>query len=44
MQRPDGSRVTVVVNIRPLKDGQGQITGAILCGYDITDRKKAEER
>jgi two-component sensor histidine kinase len=32
------------VNIRPLKNGGGEITGAILCGYDITERKRAEER
>ena len=28
IERPDGSRVTVVVNIRPLKDSNGDITGA----------------
>ena len=44
IERPDGSRVTVVVNIRPLYNGHGIITGAILCGYDITERKRAEER
>ena len=43
IERPDGTRVTVVVNIRPLKDQQGQITGAINCFYDITERKQAEE-
>jgi PAS domain S-box-containing protein len=41
--RPDGSRVTVVVNIRPLKSQQGYITGAINCFHDITARKQAEE-
>jgi PAS domain S-box-containing protein len=44
IERLDGSRVTVIVNIRPLKNGGGEITGAILCGYDITERKRAEER
>jgi PAS domain S-box-containing protein len=44
IERPDGSRVTVIVNIRPLTNGAGEITGAILCGYDITERKRAEER
>src|SRR6267378_1829126 len=43
IERPDGSRVTVVVNIRPLKSEQGKITGAINCSYDITERKRAEE-
>jgi PAS domain S-box-containing protein len=43
IERPDGSRVTVVVNIRPLKTERGEITGAINCFYDITQRKQAEE-
>ena len=41
--RKDGSRITVVVNISPLKDEQGEITGAINCFYDITERKTVEE-
>ncbi|UVC07030.1 PAS domain S-box protein [Rhizobium sp. TH2] len=44
IERPDGSRVTVVVNIRLLKNERGAITGAINCFYDITERKQAEER
>lgn len=44
IERPDGSRVTVVVNIRSLKNGRGEVTGAINCFYDITERKQAEER
>jgi len=43
IERPDGSRVAVVVNIRPLKTERGEITGAINCFYDITQRKQAEE-
>ena len=43
IERPDGSRVTVVVNIRPLRDQGGVINGAINCFYDITDRKLTEE-
>ena len=42
IERPDGSRVTVIVNIRPLKNERGEITGAINCFYDITERKQAE--
>ena len=42
IERPDGSRVTVVVNIRPLITERGEITGAINCFYDITQRKQAE--
>jgi signal transduction histidine kinase/CheY-like chemotaxis protein len=43
IERPDGTRITVVVNIRPLKNLRGDITGAINCFYDITERKRAEE-
>jgi two-component sensor histidine kinase len=43
VERPDGSRVTAVVNIRPLKNERGEVTGAINCAYDITERKHVEE-
>src|SRR4029450_14017570 len=43
IERPDGSRVTVIVNIRPLKNERGEIVGAINCFYDISERKRAEE-
>jgi PAS domain S-box-containing protein len=42
IERSDGSRVTVVVNIRPLKNRRGEVTGAINCFYDITERKRTE--
>jgi PAS domain-containing protein len=44
IERPDGSRITVVVNIRPLKSAQGKVAGAINCFFDITERKQDEER
>jgi PAS domain S-box-containing protein len=43
IERPDGTRITVVVNIRPLKNQRGEIAGAINCFYDITERKQTEE-
>jgi PAS domain S-box-containing protein len=43
IERPDGSRVTVLVNIRPLKNDRGEVIGAINCFYDITQRKKTEQ-
>ena len=43
VERPDGTRVTVIVNIRPLKNQRGEVTGAINCFYDITGRKQTEE-
>ena len=42
IERPDGSRITVIVNIRPLKSSNGDITGAINCFYDITERFRIE--
>jgi len=42
IERPDGSRITVVVNIRPLRNQRGEVTGATNCFYDITERKRAE--
>jgi signal transduction histidine kinase/CheY-like chemotaxis protein len=44
IERPDGSRITVVVNIRPLVSAQGEVAGAINCFFDITERKRDEER
>jgi signal transduction histidine kinase len=44
IERPDGSRITVVVNIRPLTNAQGEVAGAINCFYDITERKRNEEQ
>jgi PAS domain S-box-containing protein len=44
IERPDGSRVTVVVNIRPLRSQGGELLGAINCFYDITERKEQERR
>jgi two-component system CheB/CheR fusion protein len=43
IHRPDGSRIAVIVNIRPLKNERGEVTGAINCFYDITERNKGEE-
>jgi two-component system, chemotaxis family, CheB/CheR fusion protein len=43
IERPDGSRISVIVNIVPLKNVRGEITGAINCFYDVTERKRAEE-
>ena len=43
VERPDGTRITAVVNIRPLKNQRGEITGAINSFFDVTERKQAEE-
>jgi PAS domain S-box-containing protein len=43
MERPDGSRICVVVNIVPLKNGGEKVTGAINCFEDITQRQQATQ-
>jgi PAS domain S-box-containing protein len=42
MERPDGSRVTALVNIRALRDHNGNIQGAINCFQDISVQKAIE--
>jgi len=42
IERPDGSRITVLVNIVPLRNAGGELIGAMNCFQDITDRKRAE--
>ena len=43
IERPDGSRITVLVNIVPLKNAGGELIGAMNCVQDVTDRKRADE-
>lgn len=43
IERPDDSRITVLVNIVALESADGQLIGAMNCFHDITDRKRAEE-
>ena len=44
LERPDSSRVTLVVNVVALKNDQGQLTGAIACFYDVTERSRLERK
>ena len=43
IERPDGSRLPVLVNFAALKNARGEIIGAITSFMDITKRKQAEE-
>ena len=43
VERFDGTRITAVVNIRPLRNQSGEITGAINSFIDITERQAAQE-
>ena len=43
VRRPNGSRITVRINIDPLYDEEGRRFGAISAFQDVTDLKRAEE-
>lgn len=43
IERPDGSRIIVLANPTPIKDKEGQVTGALNNLLDITELKQAEE-
>jgi PAS domain S-box-containing protein len=43
VERPDGVRHVVAVNIDPLIDGHGNRLGAINCFHDITERKQIHD-
>jgi PAS domain S-box-containing protein len=42
VERVDGSRRSVIVNPRALRNKRGKIAGAINCLYDVTERKRAQ--
>ncbi|WP_375475162.1 PAS domain S-box protein [uncultured Nostoc sp.] len=43
IERPDGTKITAIANVVPIRDSQGEIIGAIDCWRDITNRKLIEE-
>ncbi|MBE9107284.1 PAS domain S-box protein, partial [Nostoc cf. edaphicum LEGE 07299] len=43
IERPDGTTITAIANVVPIRDSQGEIIGAIDCWRDITNRKLIEE-
>jgi PAS domain S-box-containing protein len=43
IERPDGSRVTVLVNIAPLFDASGKQIGAVNCFQDLSAQKQSEK-
>ena len=43
IERPDGSRAVLLINIGVLKGDSGEIRGAISSFHDITARKRAEQ-
>jgi PAS domain S-box-containing protein len=44
VERPDGSRMTILANLDPLFGLDGEIVGGVSCFQDISARKRAEER
>ncbi len=42
IERPDGTRLPVLVNFAALKDAQGKITGAVTSFIDISERSRLE--
>jgi PAS domain S-box-containing protein len=42
IERPDGTRINVLVNIEPFTDAAGRVEGAINCFQDITERRLLE--
>lgn len=43
LQRPDGARVTAVVNSLAWKNARGEVIGAVHCFFDVTQRTQDEE-
>lgn len=43
VERADGKRFVVSVNIDPLRDPQGDVVGAVNCFLDITERKRMND-
>jgi signal transduction histidine kinase/CheY-like chemotaxis protein len=43
IEQPDGSRLTVLVNIAPLFDERGTLIGAVNCFQDLSARRQSEK-
>jgi len=43
IERPDGLRVPVLMNVAPLKSASGTVQGAVCSFQEFTERKRAEE-
>jgi PAS domain S-box-containing protein len=43
IERNDGSRVPVLMNVAPLKDAAGHVEGAVCSFAEFTERKRAED-
>ena len=43
VRRDDGSEIFVSVSIDPLRNGRGELVGAVNCFVDVTERKRTDE-
>ena len=43
IERADGSRAIVSINVDPLRDAKGNVVGAVNCFLDITERKRMDD-
>ena len=43
VERPDGTRFVVSVNVDPLHNAKGDLVGAVNCFLDITERKRIDD-
>lgn len=44
LKRPDGTTIVILSRAAPIRDDEGRITGAVVAGRDITERKRLEEK
>ena len=42
IERPDGSRITVLANVDPLLDADGELIGGVDCFQDISELKRSQ--
>ncbi|HEU0133698.1 MAG TPA: PAS domain-containing protein [Allosphingosinicella sp.] len=42
VERPDGSRITAMAHVTALRDGGGNIVGAIACFHDVTEQLRED--
>jgi PAS domain S-box-containing protein len=43
IDRPDGSRVPVLMNVTPLKDAAGRVEGAVCSFQELTEHRRAQD-
>lgn len=44
VERPDGSRATILANLEPLHDENGALIGGVNCFQDISEHKRTQKR